>query len=615
MIDPDEFDAFYKDARARLLLQTYALTGDLPASRSAVRDSFIAAWHHWRKVSRLHDPESWVRPQAWAHAQRRHTARLWHRDKRLDPEARATLDALGKLPVSQRKALLLAHLAAVSMGDLAREVGLPRQEAERQLQLATSRFSVHRDVPTTQIRLLFEPLRGQLEQARWPRASILRRAGAARRRTHTLVGAGAGLAVLLASGTLVTDASGVRPTLVGDARQEHPAADAGRQPAPVRPSEPPEEFSGDSLLPASAVAKHVPGRRWKVTGTTDNTEGDGLVVPCQQARFADARGLATLVRTYQTGAGPLGRAVQTAELSRNERAASRAFATSLGWYAGCPEPRVQLLSTRRIQGLADEARLLLLRSWARPVSTYVVGVARSGSVTTTTFTRSPGSGRVAVRPAAGLLAAAVRGLCEQSAAGACPGDLGLSPTRPMPVGPAPGLLVEVDLPPVPGVPRPWVGTQPRKAMDNDAATRCDDTSFSGRGMSHNVTRTFVIPGARLPAQFGLTQTVATLPVPRARAFVAEVRRQMAACPDKDLGTDVTRAAHLASSGRDLTVWNVRTEISDEETVSFLMGIVRDGTAVSQIGFVPDGRATIGPGAFTVLVERAADRLSALPDPE
>ena len=62
MRNPDDFDAFYKAARHRLLLQTYALTGDLPAARGAVRDAFVHAWHHWRKVSRLEDPESWVRP-------------------------------------------------------------------------------------------------------------------------------------------------------------------------------------------------------------------------------------------------------------------------------------------------------------------------------------------------------------------------------------------------------------------------------------------------------------------------------------------------------------------------------------------------------------------------
>ncbi len=64
MRDPEEFDAFYKDARDRLLVQTFALTGDVRASRSAVRDTFVVAWHHWRKVSRDGDPESWARPHA-----------------------------------------------------------------------------------------------------------------------------------------------------------------------------------------------------------------------------------------------------------------------------------------------------------------------------------------------------------------------------------------------------------------------------------------------------------------------------------------------------------------------------------------------------------------------
>ena len=148
----EEFDSFYKSARGRLLVQTYALTGDLPASRSAVRDAFVAAWHHWRKVSRLEDPESWVRPHAWAHAQRRHTARIWHRDKSVDADSRATLDALAKLTLTQRKVLLLTQLSAASMQEMAREVGLTDEAAERELQTATSRFATQRDVPSTSVR-------------------------------------------------------------------------------------------------------------------------------------------------------------------------------------------------------------------------------------------------------------------------------------------------------------------------------------------------------------------------------------------------------------------------------------------------------------------------------
>ena len=133
MKDPSEFDQFYKDVRDRLLVLTYCLTGDLSSSRAAVRDAFVVTWHHWRKVSRLEDPEAWTRSRACTHAQRRHTAKLWHREKGLDPEAKATLDALARLPLTQRRVLLLTHLTTCSMAEISREVGLPRAETEREL--------------------------------------------------------------------------------------------------------------------------------------------------------------------------------------------------------------------------------------------------------------------------------------------------------------------------------------------------------------------------------------------------------------------------------------------------------------------------------------------------
>jgi len=106
MSDAERFDAFYAATRDRMLVLAFALTGDLPVSRGAVRDSYIAAWHHWSKIKRLDDPETWVRPHAWSHAQRRHTARIWHRDRKLDPDLRTTLDALAKLPTATRNMMV-----------------------------------------------------------------------------------------------------------------------------------------------------------------------------------------------------------------------------------------------------------------------------------------------------------------------------------------------------------------------------------------------------------------------------------------------------------------------------------------------------------------------------
>ena len=185
---------------------------------------------------------------------------------------------------------------------------------------------------------------------------------------------------------------------------------------------------------------------------------------------------------------------------------------------------------------------------------------------------------------------------------------------PVPVASAPAMLDAVDLPPVDGVAQPWAGTEPQQAKTNAAATRCDRADFSGGSMSNNVTRTFLIPDARLADQFGLTETVGSLPEKKARAFVARVRDRLAGCAEKRMGTEVERVRNVESKHRDLSVWRITSEISDTESVRFLMGIVRDGTSIAQVGFVPDGKVTMGPDAFVALVERALNRLDAMPAP-
>jgi hypothetical protein len=130
-------------------------------------------------------------------------------------------------------------------------------------------------------------------------------------------------------------------------------------------------------------------------------------------------------------------------------------------------------------------------------------------------------------------------------------------------------------------------------------------------MKRNMTRSFLIPEADLSDLFGLTETVGWLPPPRAREFVADVRRELRQCADDQPGTEVVRVADVTSKKRDLTVWHVKTEISDEESVTYLMGIVRSGGSIAQIGFVPDGKVEMAPGAFISLVERALERIPAL----
>ena len=607
MSDAERFDAFYTEARDRLLVQTFALTGDLPASRGAVRDSFIAAWHHWSKVRRLEDPEAWVRPHAWSHAQRRHTARIWHRDKLLDPEIRATLDALARLPVSGRRALLLTQLTTASREEMAREVGLTLAEAEQRLQTATTQFSLHRGVPTTELRRLFDQLVEACAGQRWARATIIRRSGTTRRRTHALGGAVLVVAALVGSGLFVSDANGVHPTLAsaGDRLTTVPPADRGGDGSPQTPP----VITPAALLSRAQVDHAVPGRTWRVTGTDP---GQGATLPCQQRDYADAQAETTLVRNFtsprQKGRATMA-AVQSVEYSADTTGAARGFAAASGWFAGCLMPQTQLLSVHEVSGVGDQAEQYALRAWQHPAVTLVLGLARTGRATTVTVTRTGGSAKPDLAANLRLLVSAVDNLCTTAGGGRCAAQPRAHAVPAPAAGDLPTMLSEFDLPPVAGVQEPWAGTTPRKALDNLAATGCDSSSFRGHGWKHAATRSFLMPGAALSAAFGLTETVGELPAPKAKAFVSGVRGKLASCPDRDLGTKVQR---LASSA-DLTAWRVRTQVSAKETVTFYMGIVRHRGAVAQVGFVADGAHTLTTPAFVALVQRAGERLATMPE--
>ncbi|MDR7251620.1 DNA-directed RNA polymerase specialized sigma24 family protein [Nocardioides sp. BE266] len=628
MRSPETFDAYYVETRTRLLHEAYALTGDAPAARAAVRDAFVVAWHHWRKVNALEDRDSYVRPLTLRRAKRRHTARIWHRDKTLAPEARATLEALSKLSTRQRELLVLNGLSALTLSELAREVGLPRADAERELQTAGSQFSLHRDVPTTDVRRLLQELAEPVASTRWPRASVIRRAGAARRRTHTVIGAAVATAALLVSGSLVATGSGAQPTSLSEEKAGH-GLDVHDPDSTVGSA----VIDEQTLLASSQVERFGTKLAWEETGTGDNLDGDGLVVPCQRERFADPDGLAALTRTWEgsatkvvkrtTGKGDARRtrkervtavestAVQVVERSRDEDKAAATFEAASLWYAGCADPRTQLLTTSDVKRVGDDARQFRLRTWGRTPATLTIGIARTGSLVVTTAVRSIGAA-VGDKASLGGLSAAVNALCGSPGAAACAGRARSTTTAPLDIGAPPGLLSVVDLPPVSAVRGPWVGTDPERASNtNFASTRCDRTTFTGKGISMAKTRTFLFPETRNVDQLGLTQVVGSMSETAAKKFVEQVRTRIRQCGQANLGTSVTPLASSSSKGRELQVWALSTELNDKQSFPFLMAIVRDGTAVSQLGFTPQRNMTMARDDFVALSRRVLERLGTL----
>ncbi|QWZ06851.1 hypothetical protein KRR39_15145 [Nocardioides panacis] len=168
MAREESFDSFYRATRRPVLHQALALTGDLPAAQSAVRDAYVGAWQHWRKVSRLEDPLDWVRPRAWQLAQRRHTARIWHRTKGTTEQHKAVLDALAALPVAQRRVLLLVDLAGLEPGHAARELGVTREVAEHNLRSATEALTARLGVDPATAHVRVVALDALLEHASLP---------------------------------------------------------------------------------------------------------------------------------------------------------------------------------------------------------------------------------------------------------------------------------------------------------------------------------------------------------------------------------------------------------------------------------------------------------------
>jgi DNA-directed RNA polymerase specialized sigma24 family protein len=605
----DAFDAFYSSTRRGLLQQTLALTGDPRAAEAAVRNAYTGAWQHWRKVSRLDDPLDWVRPRAWRQAQRRHTARVRRRHRDPAPGHQAVLSALAGLPAPQRRVLLLVELAGLDAASAAAELGSTQDAAERDLRAGTEALAARLDLPEDR---LGEPLRSldqPVDRITLPRPSIVRGSGRKRRHRHLLVGTAAAAALALGAGAAAYEpgAAGRTPSAATS-----PTSSASGSASPsVDPRATP--VTADDLLDGRQLRGLAGPRPWRVDGTGTNTTGNGINSVCQQDRFADPQGLSAIVRASHTVGQPRRTAVQTVELSRSVRQARAGFRTAVGWFAGCQVARVQVLDAHRVAGLGDEAQLLTVRMWKRPVRTVSVAVARTGTITTSTVTTTVGSAPPPVGRVTGSLADAVRQLCIRAGAGACVAGERARAVPPPPSGEPPGVLAVADLPPAGAIDRPWVGTRTARPARNPSATTCDRSAFTSAGARAVRARTYLVPQARLPARFGLSETYGVFGSAKAAAgFLAGVRAEVAGCEKRDLATQVSPERRTTTGRADASRWDLTTKVSEQDEVRFRLGFVRVGARVAQLTFAPVDGGDMTQAAFDALVTRAGDRLRQLP---
>lgn len=132
----EDFDSFYATTAPSLVRQVHGLTGDLAEAQDCVQEAYARAWQRWATVSGYDVPAAWVRQVAFRLAiSRFRRARVGVGVLRrvgppaqvppLDPSHVAIVQALKCLPEAQRIAVVLHHVAGLSVAEVAVETGAP----------------------------------------------------------------------------------------------------------------------------------------------------------------------------------------------------------------------------------------------------------------------------------------------------------------------------------------------------------------------------------------------------------------------------------------------------------------------------------------------------------
>jgi RNA polymerase sigma-70 factor (ECF subfamily) len=141
------FDEFYAAHFGTLVVQLRAaMGGDPTEAQDVVQEAFCRSWDHWDKLTGYDDPLAWVRRVAWNIAfsrwRRLRTARKYVHHLRPEPVAEPGPDrvalsaALARLPLDQRRVVVLYYLADLPISAIAQECDVPESTIRSRLHRA-----------------------------------------------------------------------------------------------------------------------------------------------------------------------------------------------------------------------------------------------------------------------------------------------------------------------------------------------------------------------------------------------------------------------------------------------------------------------------------------------
>lgn len=152
MRDALDLKGLYAASYGRLVVQVFAVCGDMAKAEDAVQDAFVTAIRKRRQLGGVRNPEAWVRTVAvnqvrggWRHAAvvRRYGAKVPGPQVSADvgPDHVALVTALAQLDEDQRVVVVLHHLADLGVADIAAELGVPVGTVKSRLSRGRSRLA------------------------------------------------------------------------------------------------------------------------------------------------------------------------------------------------------------------------------------------------------------------------------------------------------------------------------------------------------------------------------------------------------------------------------------------------------------------------------------------
>jgi RNA polymerase sigma-70 factor (ECF subfamily) len=147
-----DLDELYAASYQRLVVQVFAFCGVMTDAEDAVQEAFVAAIRRQRELTRVHNPEAWLRTVAmnrvrggWRHASvvRKYQAAVPGPQAPVEvgPEHVALMTALSQLDEDQRRLVVLRHLADLGTAEIAVELGIPEGTVKSRLVRARSRLA------------------------------------------------------------------------------------------------------------------------------------------------------------------------------------------------------------------------------------------------------------------------------------------------------------------------------------------------------------------------------------------------------------------------------------------------------------------------------------------